>query len=343
MDALLKKLLEAPGISGYEKEVASIMQEELGRICGECSRDAMGNVIAKKGNGKKKLLLAAHMDEIGMLVKHISKDGYLNFIKIGGIDDRVLVSQRVVVKGACGDVKGIIGLKPPHLQKDEEKKKPVSHEEMFIDIGCSSREEAEKKVSVGDQAVFEPNSGALGGGLYYGKAVDDRVGCYVLLKAMEKINAAAEVYAVATVQEEVGLKGARTASFRINPDFALALDTTASGDTPNIQEKETSLKLGAGPAITIIEAGGRGLIVGEEVRDLCINAAKSSGIKYQLDVVEGGMTDGAMIYMNREGIPTGVLSVPSRYIHSSTGVFSMSDVDSAVELCVKIIEAAASR
>jgi len=343
MDALLKKLLEAPGISGYEKETAAIMKEELGRICEECYQDGMGNVIARKGKGKKKLLLAAHMDEIGLLVKYITKDGYLNFIKIGGIDDRVLVSQRVVVKGAGGDVKGIIGLKPPHLQKEEERKKPVNCEDMFIDIGCSSREEAEKKVGVADQVIFEPNSGSLGGGLFYGKAVDDRVGCYVLLKAMERINVEAEVYAAATVQEEVGLKGARTASFRINPDFALALDTTASGDTPNIQEKETSLKLGAGPAITMIEAGGRGLIVGENVRELCINAAKNNGIKYQLDVVEGGMTDGAMIYMNREGIPTGVLSVPARYIHSSTGVFSMDDVEAAVQLCVKIIEAAASQ
>jgi len=342
MDALLKKLLEAPGISGYEKEVALIMKEELGRICDECFQDGFGNVIARKGSGKKKLLLAAHMDEVGLLVKHITKDGYLNFIKIGGIDDRVLVSQRVIVKGAGGDVKGIIGLKPPHLQKDEERKKPVSYEEMFIDIGCASREEAQKIVAVADQVVFEPNSGMLGGALCYGKAADDRVGCYVLLKAMEKIKVDAEIFAVATVQEEVGLKGARTASFRINPDFALALDTTVSGDTPNIQERETSLKLGAGAAITIIEAAGRGLIVGENVRNLCINAAKNNGIKYQLDVVEGGMTDGAMIYMNREGIPTGVLSVPSRYIHSSTSVFSMDDVNSAIELCVKILEAAAS-
>ena len=163
-------------------------------------------------------------------------------------------------------------------------------------------------------------------------------GCYALIKIFEKIKAPAEIYAVATAQEEVGLKGARTSSFKINPDFALALDTTVAGDTPQIQERESALKLGAGVAITLIEACGRGMIVNEKVKNLLIETARVNKIKYQIDVIDGGMTDGAMIYMNREGVPTGVLSVPSRYIHSATGVFHIDDVSAAIDLAIKSVE-----
>lgn len=337
MDALLKKILESAGIPGYESEIAKIMQAELKKSCGGSEIDNFGNVIARKGKGKTKIMIAAHMDEVGFMVKHITKEGYLNFIKVGGIDDRVLPAQRVVVKSRKGDSLGIIGTKPPHLQKEDDKKHPLKYEDMFIDIGCKNKEEAEKRVEIGDVVIFEPNSGVLNGKLFYGKAVDDRIGCYALIKVMEKLKTNAEVYAVATGQEEVGLKGARTSAFRIDPDFAIVIDTTIAGDTPQITERESSLKLGFGVAITIIEASGRGIIVNEKVKDLLIDTAKSNKIKYQMDVIEGGMTDGAMIYMNREGVPTGVLSIPTRYIHSSTGVFNIDDVNSAVELAVEAV------
>ncbi|MFH1441521.1 MAG: M42 family metallopeptidase [Candidatus Omnitrophota bacterium] len=338
MDLLLKKIIEASGISGYEQEIANIMREELKKSCDDVQIDNFGNVIARKGQGKKKIMLAAHMDEIGLMVKHITKEGYLYFIKVGGIDDRVLTGQRVIIKSAKGDCIGIIGAKPPHLQKEEERKKPLKHEDMFIDIGCKSKEEAQDKIQVGDMVIFEPNAGVLNGNFYYGKAIDDRIGCYALIKIMEKLNAQAEVYAVATVQEEVGLKGARTSSFKINPDFALAIDTNTSGDTPQISERESCLKLGAGASITVIEASGRGLIVSEKMKKLLIDTAKENNIKYQIDVIEGGMTDGAIIYMNREGVQTGVLSIPTRYIHSPTGVFNIEDLNAVVELAVKAVE-----
>lgn len=331
MDELLKRIMNASGISGYEKEIREIMRAELAKVCDSVSVDAMGNVIGRKGKGGKKIMLAAHMDEIGLLVKHISKDGFLSFIKVGGIDDRVLVGQRVIVKTKAGDVLGIIGSKPPHLQKDEERKKPVKYEDMFIDIGASSKEEALKRVALGDPVVFEPNAGDLAGKLCYGRSPDNRVGCYILLKVMQQLkDAPCEIYAVATVQEEVGLKGARTSAFSIDPDVAIALDTTVSGDTPGIKETESAMKLGDGVAITIIEASGRGIIVSEPVRSALVAAADGAGIKYQMDIIDGGMTDGAMIYMNRGGVLTGVLSVPCRYIHAPTGVFSMDDVDSAI-------------
>lgn len=338
MDGLLKKILDASGISGYEKEITGIMKEQLKKSCSEVIVDNFGNVIAKKGKGKKKIMIAAHMDEVGFLVKHISKEGFINFIKVGGIDDRILLGQRVVIKAKKGDIRGIIGAKPPHLMKDEEGKRTVKYEDMFIDIGCKNKEEAQKKVEIADSIVFDADAGTLNNELCYGKAIDDRVGCFALIKIMEKLKVAAEVYAVATVQEEVGLKGARTSSFKINPDFAIAIDTTVAGDTPGIKETESDLKLGNGVAITIIEASGRGVIVNERVKELFIETAKKNNIKYQIDVIEGGMTDGAIIYMNREGIDTGVLSVPTRYIHSSTGVFNLKDLDSAIDLAIKVIE-----
>jgi endoglucanase len=349
MDELLKKLLEAPGVSGYESGIASsggvaaIIEAELKKTCKSVEYDSMGNLISKKGSGKIKIMFAAHMDEIGLVVKFISKEGFIYFAKLGGIDDRVLVGQRVVIKTKRGDVSGIIGLKPPHLMKEEEKKQIVKYEDMFIDIGCSTREEAASKVAIADSVIFEPNAGVLNGSLCYGKAVDNRVGCYVLIKVMERLKVDAEVYGVATVQEEVGLKGAKISAFRLNPDYAFALDTTISGDTPSIKETESAMKLGAGVGITVIEASGRGTIVNERMKDLLINTAAENNIKHQVGVMEGGMTDAAVIHLNREGVLTGVLSIPTRYIHSPTGVFSMDDINSAIDLAVKSAEKLAAK
>lgn len=342
MDSLLKKIIEAAGVSGYESEIAGIMRQELKKTSDEIKTDTFGNIIARKGKGGKKIMLAAHMDEIGLMVKYVSKEGFISFIKLGGIDDRVLVGQRVIIKAKKGDVYGIIGTKPPHLLREEERKQPIKYDSMFIDIGCSSKEEVLKKIEISDPIIFEPNAGILNGKICYGKAPDDRVGCYVMLKIMERVKAKAEVYAVATTQEEVGLKGARVSSYSINPDFALAIDTTVAGDTPGIGEKEADLKIGRGVAITLIEAGGRGLLVNGAVKELFLDTARKNKIKFQIDVVEGGMTDGAIISMNREGILTGVIAVPCRYIHAPTGVFHLDDVESAIELGVKVVERVAA-
>ncbi|MDD5255530.1 MAG: M42 family peptidase, partial [Candidatus Omnitrophica bacterium] len=187
MDPLLKKILNAVGVSGYEAEIAGIMRSELKQACGNAQCDAFGNVIARCGKGTKRIMLCAHMDEVGFLVKLINKEGFLNFIKIGGIDDRVLIGQRVAIRTAAGNVLGVIGAKPPHLLKEEEKKTVIKHTEMFIDIGAGSLRDAQKRVALADVAVFEPNAGVLGGRLCYGKAVDDRVGCYCLIKIMERL------------------------------------------------------------------------------------------------------------------------------------------------------------
>ena len=343
MDKLLKDLLMSDGISGYEENAGKIMTEALSKICDSVETDNFGNVIGKRGNGKKKIMIAAHMDEIGMVVKHINDKGFIYFIKVGGINDNILPGKTVEIINKKGEhITGIIGTKPPHLMTDEERKVPLKYENMFIDIGLSSKEEVLKTVEIGDQIIFEPSAGVLNGDFYYGKAADNRISCYAMVKVMEKLskNLDAEIYACATAQEEVGLKGGKTSSFKINPDFALVIDTTVAGDMPGIEPKTSDLKLGKGVAITMIEASGRGTIVPQKVRKIMKEAAAENKIEHQLDIIDGGMTDGAIIYTNREGILTGILSIPTRYIHAPVSVFNIKDVESAIDLAVKTIEKA---
>ncbi|MEA3254277.1 MAG: M42 family metallopeptidase [Candidatus Altiarchaeota archaeon] len=336
---LLKKLCITGGISGFESNVAGIMQRELRKTCVEVDVDNFGNVIGRKGSGEVKIMLAAHMDEVGLMVKHINEKGFISFVKIGGIDDRILSNRKVIIQSRKGDVSGLIGSKPPHLQKKEDREKVIKHDELFIDIGAKDEGDALKRIAVGDPIIFEPNFGRLTKDLVYGKAVDDRIGCYALLKIMEKIpkKINASVYAVGTAQEEVGLKGARVSAFKLNPDYAFAIDTTIAGDTPQVKKIESSLRVGGGPAITIAEASGRGVVTHPKLRGLLIKTAMKHKIPYQMDVLEGGMTDGAIIYLTREGIPTGVVSIPTRYIHAPTGVFSMKDLGNSIKLLTKTL------
>lgn len=336
---LLEKLCRAPGISGHEGEVRKIMKKEFQKTC-QVEEYSFVNLIARKGKKKgKRIMLAAHMDEVGLMVKHINEEGFLSFIKMGSIDDRNLLNQRVIIKSEKGNHLGIIGSKPPHLQKKEEKEKVIKHDELFIDLGAKDKKDAQKKVSVGDPIIFQANFGKLNKNLFYGKAIDDRVGCYILLKVMENLpkTLPLEIYAVGTAQEEVGLKGARVSAFKLNPDYAFAIDTTISGDIPQIKDTESNLKLGKGPAITIAEASGKGVITHPKLRKLLLKIAQKHKVPYQEDLLEGGMTDGAIIYLTREGVPTGVLSVPTRYLHTSAGIFSMKDVNNTIKLLTKTL------
>jgi endoglucanase len=344
MEKLLKDLLEAGGISGYEEAVASLISAELKKYTQNVTTDNFGNVTAVIGAGKKKIMVASHMDEIGMVVKYVNDKGFIYFVKVGGITDSVLPGQRVKILSKSGAITGIVGTKPPHLMADAERKKTVPYTDMFIDIGKTSREEVLKIVEIGDQIIFEENAGVLSDDIYFGKAADNRISCYALIKIAEKLSKMkldAEVHLVATAQEEVGLKGGKTSSFRINPDFALIVDTTVAGDVPGIDEKTASLKLGKGVAITMLEASGRGTIVGSKVRKIMFDSARENNIPHQIDIVDGGMTDGAIVYTSREGVLTGILSIPVRYLHAPSGVFNIKDVESAVELSVKVIEKAA--
>ncbi|MDR1928956.1 MAG: hypothetical protein LBQ07_02660 [Endomicrobium sp.] len=342
-DELLNNLLTSDGISGYEENVAKIITNYLSSICDNVVIDNLGNVIGKIGTGKKKIMIISHMDEIGMVVKYIDKNGYIYFIKIGGIDDSVLPGKMVKIINKKGEhVTGIIGTIPPHLAKDEKNNKSIKYTDMFIDIGIPSKTNVLKIIDIGDQIIFEPMAGILNGSFYYGKAVDNRIGCYTMIKIMEKLkknkDLSSEIYACATVQEEIGLKGAKTSSFKLNPDFVLVIDTTISGDIPRIEEKTSILKLGKGTNITMIEASGRGIIVNQKIHKLMVNIAYKNKIPYQIDIINAGITDGAITYINRNGILTGILSIPVRYIHAPISVFNINDVNSTISLGTKIIE-----
>jgi endoglucanase len=343
MDNLLKSLLISDGISGYEENISKLIISNLSKICDENKIDKFGNVVCSIGKGKKKIMICAHMDEVGMIVKYINNKGYIFFSKIGGINDSILPGKIVNIINKKGQrITGIIGTKPPHLMSSEEFKKPINYKNMFIDVGIYSKKNILKILDIGDQIIFEPKIGKLYNNVYYGKSVDNRIGCYALIKILEELkkekNIGAKIYACATAQEEVGLKGAKVSSFEINPDFALILDTTIAGDTPGIEEKDSSLKIGNGVAITIIEASGRGTIIPQKIRNFIIKTAQINKIPYQIDIINGGITDGAIIYMNRSGILTGILSIPTKYIHAPISVFNIKDINSTIKLAVKIIK-----
>lgn len=340
MKQLLEKLSNVSGVSGFEDEIRNLMMEELKGHVNDLEVDNMGNLIAiKKGKPDgKKVMLAAHMDEIGLMVRYIDKKGFIKFSKLGGINDQMLLNQEVYIHNNGEKILGVIGSKPPHRMKASEKKKPVNYEDMFIDIGASSREDAEEMVNVGDPITIKQKFAELKNDLVMGKAMDNRVGCAVLLEVMKRVRSDATIYGVGTVQEEVGLKGARTAAYRINPDMALALDVTISGDHPGMKEEEAPAKAGEGPCIILTDASGRGIITHPQVKELLINVAKEEEIPYQLEVSEGGTTDATAIHLTREGIPTGVISPPSRYIHTPVSVVNVQDVENAAKLILAVLK-----
>lgn len=334
---VIKRLCEAHATPGCEDEVRGIIARELGEY--EQSIDKLGNLIVRKGEGKKKLMLASHMDEIGLMVKHIDKQGFIRFTTLGGFFDQTLLNQRVIIHTKKGRVYGVIGSKPPHLMKEEERKKVVEYKDMFIDIGAGKKEEVEKAgVRIGDYITFDRDFKELINGFITGKAFDDRLGCYVLIEVLKKANPKVELYGVATVQEEVGLKGARTSAFKIYPDYAIAIDVTTTGDYPGVREEESGVKLGKGPTISIVDAKGRGLISHPKVRELLIETAEELNIPYQLEVGEGGTTDATAIHLTKEGVPSGVVSIPTRYIHSPVEVAKLEDIENTIKLLVGVVE-----
>jgi len=340
MKKLLKKLSNAPGVSGFEDEVRELIFNELDGFVDEIKIDEMGNLIAIK-NGKpegKKIMLAAHMDEIGLMVRYIDEKGFIKFSKIGGINDQMLLNQDVYIQTPKGDVNGVIGSKPPHKMKKSEKNKVFEYDKMSIDIGAESRKQAQEMVRVGDPIIIKQEFDDLGKSLVKGKALDNRVGCAVLIEVLKQVDSKATIYGVGTVQEEVGLKGAKTSAFSINPDMALALDVTIAGDHPGIKEEEAPSKLGQGPTIVLVDASGDGIITHPTVKKLLLSVAQEENIPYQLEVSEGGTTDGTAIHLTRQGIPTGVISPASRYIHTPVSVVNLEDIENTVKLILAVLK-----
>jgi putative aminopeptidase FrvX len=337
---LLERLSNAHGVSGYEGNVRNIIEEEVKPYVDEIKTDGMGNLIATKNGGSPAVMLAAHMDEIGLMIKYVDDKGFARFTKTGGWFDQTLLNQRMILHTGNGPIYGVLGSKPPHAMKEEDKKKVVKAEDMFIDFGAMSKDEADKMgVKAGTPVTSDIDFQLLGTDRVTGKAFDNRAGCAMLIDALRQMkDVKATVFAVFTVQEEVGLKGAKTSAFRLNPDVALATDVTITGDHPGIEKKDSAIEMGKGPSVTVSDADGRGIIVPEPVLKWLKEAAESRSIPYQLEVGSGGTTDASAIHLTKEGIPTGVISMPTRYIHTPVSVLSMSDLEKSAELIARAVE-----
>lgn len=342
MEELLKKLSEAPSVSGREEAIGKIIKAELKGHVDEIIEDSFGNIIAKKGKGRVRVMLAAHMDEVGFMVKHIDDKGFIRFAKVGGLDDQILLGQRIIIHSKDKTLPGVIGSKPIHMKKEEEEKQVVKSKEMFIDIGYKTNKEVEKAgVKIGDWISFDRDTIKLGNCIA-GKAFDNRAGCAVLIEVLKKAKKKdVELYGVFTTQEETGLKGARVSAFGVDPHLAIAIDTTF-GDMPGITPEECNTQVGKGPVICIADGGseslGGGLITSKKMLDWMETAAKKAKVKCQLNVMGGGTTDAAIISLTRAGVPTANLAVATRYLHTPVQVLDMNDMKGLVKLVESALE-----
>jgi endoglucanase len=345
---LMLKLDAARGISGYEEEVAELMQAELTPLSDEQTRDPLGNhYFTRRGaEGAPVLMLCAHMDELGFLVQHIEDEGFLRLAPVGYHDDRMLTDQVLEVAGVKGPVFGVVGTKPAHIVTAEERAKAIPLHEMFVDLGTGSREESEELgVRVGDPVTFVRTGMPLNGTrVFTGKAVDDRAGCAVMIEAMRRLSerdVPATVVAVASVQEEVGLRGAGPAAFRVKPDVAIALDVTLAGDTPATDFRQLPIRLGGGPAIKYFDWAPAALIgsaVPRRLTQRMEEAAARAQVPFQREVLLGGATDAGSIALAGAGTLTGCVSIPSRHIHSAVGVVHLGDMEQCVDLLLAFAE-----
>ncbi|MGB9866393.1 MAG: M42 family metallopeptidase [Bacillota bacterium] len=321
----VKELALAAGVSGREAEVRKVILSRLKELGVTIITDAMGNVIASKGTGSTRVLLAAHMDEVGLMVAGIDKDGLIHFKKVGGIDDRVLLSKAVLI--GEDKVPGVIGSKPVHRQDPSERQSVIAADQLYIDIGASSREEATRWVRPGDPVVFLSDY-AEENGIVRSKALDDRLGCAILLKILES-EYRLELNVAFTVQEEVGLRGAKVAAYRVNPHLAVVVEGTLCSDLPEIPEHAWVTRLGFGPALSVMDAAS---LPNRAMLNSLQETAEELRIQYQLRETTAGANDAGAIHLSRGGVPTASVSVPCRYLHSPCSLASLQDAERAFML-----------
>ncbi|NVM55448.1 MAG: M42 family metallopeptidase [Candidatus Helarchaeota archaeon] len=342
--------IEEPSPPGFEDSIRKLVTKEVASYADESYTDSLGNFIfMKKGTSPDlpALLIMAHMDEIGMLVRYIDSKGFIQFSYLGGFFDQITLGQRVLIHGSKGSIFGVIGTKPPHLMDIDERKKVVTRKNMFIDLGAASAEDVKSLgVEIGDPITWIGPYQELSNDLICGKALDNRVLLTLMIEVFKNAKPSAPLICVASVREEVGLHGARTSAFALDLDHSvglgISLDIALAGDFPLIKKDESPIYLGKGPTITI--AHGRrnslqdGYIIHPGVKKFLIQLAETHDIPYQLEIMEGGLTDGTEIALTRRGIPTANIGIPTRYVHSPTAVASLADIKNGIRFLTLIAE-----
>ena len=352
----LEELSNSPGPSGFEKAPMQMIKEYVKPYADEIHSDNMGNLFFEK-TGKKggpTILIPAHVDEVGFLITSINSLGYLTFNPLGGWFDQVLLGQRVQVMTCKGMVRGVIACKPPHIMDVEERRKVIAKDKMFIDVGASNKEEAEAMgIRVGDAAVPESSFRSITKKAFkdgkedgerriiFGKAFDNRASAFLTAELVRTLSEEGVVHpnrvvCASTVQEEVGARGAKTAAVYVKPDVALVLDVDIAGDVPGIEPHQAPAKMGLGAAVTVFDSS---MIPNQPLKELVIDICERNGIPYQLAHVAAGGTDGGPIHTSNIGIPSIVIGVPTRHIHSHVAVIDMADMESTLKLVLELVKA----
>ncbi|GKW46750.1 M42 family metallopeptidase [Planococcus sp. NCCP-2050] len=340
---MLKELTDANGVPGNERQSREVMKKYIEPYADSIETDGLGSLIARKeglADGPK-IMVAGHLDEVGFMISQIDDKGFLKFQPLGGWWNQVMLAQRVTITTRSGkEVTGVIGSKPPHILSPEARKKPVEIKDMFIDIGASSRDEVKEwGVAPGDMVTpyFEftvMNNEKL----MMAKAWDNRIGCAIAIDVLKNLHGQEHpnvVYGVGTIQEEVGLRGAKTATAKIQPDIGFAVDVGVAGDTPGITAQESTSKMGAGPQILLFDAS---MVSHRGLRELVVDTAEEAGIPYQFETIAGGGTDAGSIHLTANGVPALAIGVATRYIHSHAGILHRDDYENAVKLIVEVIK-----
>mgnify|MGYP001172899963 CR=1 FL=1 len=332
---LLKELVEAPSPSGFEQPVQRIMRREFGQVADNVQTDIMGNVISRidaAQAGAPRLMLAGHCDEIGFMVKYIDENGFLFFSPIGGVDAHLVPGQRVSVHSTTGPILGVIGKKPIHLMESKEREVVAKFKNLYIDLGCSSRDEAQKLVDIGDPVTFRVGLERLQGDVVTSRAFDDKMGAFIVSRVMQEVRRRGkppvELYGVSTVQEEIGLRGATTSCYGVNPDAGIAIDVGFATDFPEIDKREIGeVRVGGGPVLS------RGANINPALFNLLLQTAEEEKIPCQvIGQPRATGTDANVMQLSRGGVAAALVSVPLRYMHSPVETLSLADLDQTVAL-----------
>jgi len=342
IERLLEELTNAPGPSGFEGPVRAIVRREITPLATSVETDGLGSLIAtlKGSSDGPRVMMAAHMDELGMLVKYITPEGYLRFQTLGGWLDQGLINQRYVILTRKGPVQGVTGLKTPHVMSLTERGRIIERDRIFLDVGATSQQDAEERLGIHPGDPIAPDSKFLvlnDGRRYVGKAWDDRIGLAVMIEVMRRLRqspAPNTLYGVATVQEEIGLRGAHTSSNLVKPDIGLSIEVGVAADYPGITLDEAQEKIGAGPGLFLHDSS---MLPNLKLRDFIMDVARDKKIPLQFNVLSGYGEDGAEMQRVHGGAPAINITVPTRYLHNHNGLLSRDDFDRAVDLVTEVV------